>query len=128
MVCARGSHDVVPRQGVEVRVFAVLFPPALAVAADVVPCVWVGEGEAVGRDADDVAVLFVQGVGDVGEAARQPGERVGDVGGCSESGARDGAERVEEEVVEDVGGCKEGRLQTISATGNRSVKLRWRWC
>jgi hypothetical protein len=81
-----------------------LFLPVLAVAANVVPCVWVGEGEAVRGHADDIAVLFVQNVGDIRESAGQPGEGVGDVGGCPEFGARDGAERVEEEVVEDVGG------------------------
>lgn len=64
VVSVRGTKDAVARHGVEYRVLAVFSLAGIAVAADGVPCVGVGKGEAVGAHADDVAVLFVEGMDD----------------------------------------------------------------
>lgn len=85
--------------------------PGLSVAADGVPCVRVREGEAVGADADDVAVFFVERVDGEGEAPGEPREGVRELGGCPEFGAGDAAEWVKEEVVEGVGACEEDGLR-----------------
>lgn len=60
-----------------------------------------GIGEFVGRDADDGAVLRVEGVEDVVETAALEGEDPGEAGGPVEEGAWVGGEGVEGEVVEE---------------------------
>lgn len=73
-----------------------------------------GEGDFVGGDAHDGAVVAVQGGEVVGDAAAHEGEEVGEAGGGPEAGAGKVREGVEVEGVE---GLEERVLWMGSALG-----------
>lgn len=86
---------------VEPLCFGELFA-AGPVAHDVVPGVWVRDGELVGGDAHDVAVFFVHGEKVEGEGAVDVFVEVGEARDAVEWGAGEAGEGVEVEVVDDL--------------------------
>ena len=114
MISARSTQYILNRDPIKGRLFSVLALAALAVAAHAREGIGMGEGEAVGCNADDVAVLLVELVDDEGQAARKPAECVGDLRGGPQFRAGHTAEGVEKDVVENVGSCEEGTLGSVS--------------